>query len=268
MNLNAVQTKLDELLRIGREHTNLLGHNRRTLDQIHESFGNPVDSASAALAKHGALPQTAKNDGSTPPKPRFLGFLRGLPTADKIQACIGILLLGTLIYSIRGFEVSKSSFEMAKKQFVIDQRPYLWVKPQSPVIEDKKNLSWSIEVINYGKSPALNVKSCILGWWGSEAPIHVNAPPPDLDSPECKATTQFSMVIPPQGDVYTSPSLGSALTPDQLEKIRSLDRGLLIHGRTQYTDSMGNTYESAFCTDRLANGAVESCGDNTSNYIK
>jgi hypothetical protein len=76
------------------------------------------------------------------------------------------------------------------------------------------------------------------------------------------------MVIPPQGDVYTSPSLGSALTPDQLEKIRSLDRGLLIHGRTQYTDSMGNTYESAFCTDRLANGAVESCGDNTSNYIK
>lgn len=164
--------------------------------------------------------------------------------------------------------LSWSSRNDAREHFTKDQSPYIWIKPTLPIVRSNEKFVWNIDLLNYGKSPALNVRSCILGEWGTSAPSHINDLPPNLDGTECVTAISPSLVIPPGGDMFTSAGAGMIFTQKQAEIINSMDYGLVLHGISDYSDSSGNIYESAFCLSRLATGAVASCGDTRSNYIR
>lgn len=88
-----------------------------------------------------------------------------------------------------------------------------------------------------------------------------------MENADCSQHAYRSQVVLPPGLPAYSSSMGSGpLTDKDVNEIEGIDEGALIFGVIQYDDSVGNTYETGFCSYRLRTGAVMNC--EKYNYIK
>jgi len=153
-----------------------------------------------------------------------------------------------------------------RSNFIRDQRPYMWFKPEQPKFEEGKPVYWSLHFVNYGRSPAYNVATCTILWYGQSPLKDVTD---DTIASKCadvegKKSTTF--VIHPGSDIFSTAATNGIANGDALKILRDQDMTLVITGRIKYTDGYGNAYISKFCSTHLASGAAMAC--ETNNEVK
>jgi hypothetical protein len=153
----------------------------------------------------------------------------------------------------------------------MDQRPYLLIEDiKGKTLDFKRGekASWGIQYINYGKSPTVKGTANASVWVGKTAAAKMNdffrklptAAPPDL--------TAF--IVPPNASAgvgqngfhYTTLFSETAITEDDSAFMRANDGGVIMAGRTWYTDIFGDSHSSDFCRYTLMSGAIADCPDH------
>jgi hypothetical protein len=168
-------------------------------------------------------------------------------------------------------KAARDSMAQARDNFTKDQTPYVWATPKEPIVKIGENIRWDIQYSNYGRSPALNMRSCIQATWGNAGLSFLNSVHfPSMD--ECIGSLGSTInpksvsVLPPGYPGYSSTFGSDPLTEPLFNAITSTEGGGFIYGVFQYEDKAGNLYESAFCNFRFRSGAVGACDRH--NYIK
>ncbi|HXM61835.1 MAG TPA: hypothetical protein VN950_13340 [Terriglobales bacterium] len=162
---------------------------------------------------------------------------------------------------------------LVRTQFTKEQRPYVWVKFDHPVVfnRDWKSKpgtppwSWDIFLVNYGKTPALNVVFCqevLIG----KGPLTQNERLTNTDFPAgCNDPTNQSLpsikpgVIPQGEKISTTDTPSHPYEPEMLDLVKSTDDSMAIGGRIDYDNVTGDHYVSFFCALRYASGAMHTC---------
>jgi hypothetical protein len=164
-----------------------------------------------------------------------------------IYACITYGQLGAMRYSNTQNELALAN---AKEQFRIDQRPYVWIPPQSPSENNPRQLEFFIPAVNqpnqpvhvlvwyqnYGRSPA------IITGFSVDAEIGQNA----VQKLHRLSWLRFDSVLPPEkADTVIIPSR-DLLSSDERSLIRTPGR-IAAYMRVRYRDFSGHPYESDIC---------------------
>jgi hypothetical protein len=152
-----------------------------------------------------------------------------------------------------------------RKNFVKEQRPYIWLVPGDPNFEVGKRMVWNINFSNYGHSPAVHVRFCVMSTLGQDLLAVLI---PENREKTCRPMmAEASNTIYPPGYVgFSTAESDHPLSADEVALIRNHDAVLGIMGKIEYEDTSGNSYESLFCSFRLAQGGITSCKSN--NEIK
>ena len=155
----------------------------------------------------------------------------------------------------------------ARDNFIKDQRPYVWVTPDSPVFKDQETIKWNFNYSNYGRSPAFNVRSGGFYAWGVGAWKEIR----DLSLADCVKAGKGNIegtgsVVPPGYPEVTTMQTNTKFREDIDRKILGSDGVLMNENVLEYEDSSGNRYRSLSCVYRLATGAIAHC--DKYNYIK
>jgi hypothetical protein len=150
------------------------------------------------------------------------------------------------------------SLALARQNFTIDQRPYIWFEAGGPVIESGKKIAWGLRFKNYGRSPAVHVRSCVLLFWGM-APLQDLSSQLIADKCEHLEGLKPTVIIPPGADVYSTALSGDPVNEDLASMLKGRDFALVMIGRSTYRDNAGNSYSSMTCMGRVATGAVMAC---------
>jgi hypothetical protein len=164
---------------------------------------------------------------------------------------------------------------LVRNQFSKDQRPYVLARPDSPVLNrDYQSrpgtppIAWNVYLINYGKSPAVNVYSCYHFSASDNAAllrksVSENVPESGCSAPDSQS--EIGGIIPPgpkENGVFKTISPHRAFSPEELSVIENSDDLIAISGFIRYEDFAGNTYRTTFCGMRYASGAVHDCKPN------
>lgn len=151
-----------------------------------------------------------------------------------------------------------SSLALARQNFTLDQRPYIWFETTGPVIESGKKIAWGLRFRNYGRSPAVQVRSCVLLFWGL-APLEDLSSQVITDKCAHLVGLKPTVIIPPGADVYSTALSGVPIEEDLASMLKGRDFALIMIGRSTYRDNAGNNYSSTTCMGRVATGAVMAC---------
>lgn len=154
--------------------------------------------------------------------------------------------------------------DAAIDHFIKDQRPYVLISDNSPEakIAVKEKVFGRIEFRNYGKSPAVNVRSRGKVFVGRDpkgtAYRFLSGLPPRLTDPPVS-------LLPPNVDNakphYSTVQSDEALTIEQHAIIPQRDFALIVVVRFEYEDLEGNAYQSDFCSGTLMTGRIADCPD-------
>jgi hypothetical protein len=178
----------------------------------------------------------------------------------------------TTIQSIRSADASNEAAQQAKvaifqskHQFIQDERPYLWTiedrdHPEGPLHvnleegEYNNKIAFRYWIKNYGKSPALKVRS--------ESYISFNRIDPE-DDIQWKGFPDRSGIYAP-GDSYFktafSKELADASTAQALRERPAKNLPpIAIHVRIEYFDQSGNRYMTELCMVTQPNGVIANC---------
>lgn len=162
--------------------------------------------------------------------------------------------------------LTKIAVDDARENFVKDQAPVIWVKPKPPEIKVNEPLRWDVIYSDYGRSPALNVKTCITAAYvpsyTKDAFSYLSSlPPPSIN--DCKTKQRVvpaGIDVVPPGFENFSTALGLIpLTQNVFDVVTSTEGGVFIHGMITYDDVSGHSYETVFCNYRFTSGAIGVC---------
>lgn len=170
---------------------------------------------------------------------------------------------------------SKDFATLTKEQFAKDQRPYLWKEVDEKGVEHVGEprfelvypdlsigeISIDLWLKNYGKSPALEVRSL----------AYISDGPGGEDDVDWTSFPQEGGGIYPPGGAFSKtartrhPVSRSAM---QFRPITDLKTPNLwaIHILVKYSDQNGNRYSSEICTVVQANGVSKRCKKNNHMY--
>jgi hypothetical protein len=202
---------------------------------------------------------------------------------DKVRQwieIIGLLILavytgftiGLFFETKAAVKVANDTLATSKQQFTNEQRPNLWVTMSGPSYTGGR-VRVDVEIVNYGKSPALDVTWRHHLSIFSDAKIPVDerirhafsAIPPDISG--------YSAFIPPTGQPYVfesdiePPLANPRLSIPQLSYIQSSALGWVEAGTVTYTDTTGSLHGSTkYCWPYFPGGAQHDCGSN--NEVK
>jgi hypothetical protein len=172
---------------------------------------------------------------------------------------------------------SEGTLATNKKNFITEQRPYIWARPREVPIEAHKPMKWSVVFENYGRSPAINVRQCsyfdLINMEKSYEenenavpPIEVQMTamlPPAQTVEECVLapwrTKLGSTIMPPQAPEFTTFASDRELSESDVKILNKRDGNAFVYGTFFYDDTDGNHYRSTFCSYRLATGAASYC---------
>lgn len=118
---------------------------------------------------------------------------------------------------------------------------------------------WDIRVINYGKTPSVNTTTVAKLWIGKNALSSADA---FFNDPSSNPSEITSFVMPPdhRGDYgYSSILSDSALSDEDVVRMKSSDDVVVLAGRTWYRDIFGDIHRTDFCRRTLATGAIAAC---------
>jgi hypothetical protein len=164
--------------------------------------------------------------------------------------------------------LTRESISNTQDNFIKDQTPYIWITPQPPVVTAGEHFRWDVHYSNYGRSPAINLHTCVGSLYGatmdSISTIHF----PSGGRCDNKTTPPTSLTVVPPGFPGYASSFDQAkvLTPEDVSNIKGHDGGAILYGVIMYEDSTGHSFETGFCAYRLQSGALANC--EKYNYIK
>jgi hypothetical protein len=208
------------------------------------------------------------------------------------KAGAGLVFIYVLL-TLGLFCLTRKSINNNSGQFQIDQRPYLWTSNKTPYtgIRAGQRMWANIELIDYGKSPAL--RAAITGrifvgpsaegeadtWFtglgdkpivtggNNELPIPPGIPSvfpnmPASEYPGPEEAEKLSNAMPPGGfgggGFFTLMS-DAVLDEKAVDYVMHTDESVRIVMRLQYFDGFGNRYWSDICLSRFVSGAMPNC---------
>jgi hypothetical protein len=175
----------------------------------------------------------------------------------------------TLAESTKQTEAAQGALAQAKTQFTQDQRPYLWIASEgNPTFYENPNASklgqvfWTWHLVNYGKTPARDVRFSQYISIGNGPFIESFGAPPNhgvgAPIPPTKENT-LTVISAPGVSKEKYEILTFSSNPGNTASIRI---------RITYSDAYSGKYETGICLHRLGGGSVAYCGEDGENYIK
>lgn len=164
---------------------------------------------------------------------------------------------------------AQRAVDLTAKNFVIEQRPYLWLGDNlgSPAIwndpDGKAQIYWSWFFTNYGKTPANDMSYRTFISLGGAAFK------PSFKTKDDSSADLGAPVTPNKaGDHATV--ISEQIGPDAATTFLTTDHGVRIAGIITYKDAYGNIYETDFCLGKLKTGdiAYERPSNDCHNEIK
>lgn len=138
-----------------------------------------------------------------------------------------------------------------KQQFAADQRPWLWIVPGEFKVESGARVAVDVHIVNYGKTPAIQMKSSrrmILGPHASKYVLPFSA------------TNAPAVIVPPNDrNTFLSVLSDEAITEERRNFLVSSDDTIMAFGVIDYYDIGGTHYQTDWCLTRLATGATAFC---------
>jgi len=171
-----------------------------------------------------------------------------------------LAFLGLVVYvreTRRTNNLTQAAIQDARDNFIKDQQPIIWVTPKNPTFGVNQKLQWNIEFSNYGRSPALNMRTCIHPSLGSSAFSAAQQHPPSLA--DCRGQVGSVTVVPPSYPGFATAYFDDLLTGPDVNAIEQISGGLVVVGAFEYEDISGHSYASTFCEYRLIGGALAHC---------
>jgi hypothetical protein len=159
------------------------------------------------------------------------------------------------LFAVLSFIALWIQLEDARDNFARDQQPIIWVTPKTPTFSVNQMLEWNIEYSNYGRSPALNFRTCIRATLGSEALNRAKMP----TGADCANARTSVSVVPPTYPGFATATSDGVLTQADVNAIEQFSGGLVVLGHFEYDDASGHSYVSSFCEYRLKSGALAHC---------
>src|SRR5262249_25859309 len=161
-----------------------------------------------------------------------------------------------------------------RKNFVADQRP--WVGVDDPIPSNlrhdhdpdknvvhliNRRVRWHLDIVNYGKSPALHTYASGLVLVG-------RAPDPHNEeafaawiqrevSSRKPARHMRPFILMPNvsGQNFIDPSSTRDVDQGEFDRLLKQDAGFVLLGQIEYQDTFGNPYVTELCEFRFATGA-------------
>ncbi len=199
----------------------------------------------------------------------FLGLLAYVCETRKTNNLTQRALENSKIQFAQSQDVSKTQFNQAQstswKQFVTDQRPYVWLTndlgPFTIASHSSGNtsekLAFNFHFTNYGKSPAIYCRSegRIVFGKNAENTIYFRSLDP-----------KGGTIIPPRKDAFNTAWSDSPVDPALLTRIQTAGtiEYVTVSEYIQYSDTSGNTYSSEFCLQRNPGPGITFCKDHNS----
>jgi hypothetical protein len=164
-------------------------------------------------------------------------------------------------------DVAKESLNIARKNFALDQRPYIWLTNdlpgpgfmETPSKAPNGQVLWNLQFMNYGRSPAHDVRFTVTTLAGEGAIVRARTIPP---------LNQFGSPMPPGKVNFSTGVSREVVSRAEFTRLMGLDDALVMFGRFHYTDIAGTPYETTFCLRHLRTGAVSFCAGSEWNSIK
>lgn len=156
---------------------------------------------------------------------------------------------------------AKDSLQLARDNFIKDQRPYLLITKifPDPQIAPGKVMYWRIEQVNYGRSPAINTIGRTDVFNGMNALSQANDFFAKLPKRFVRNVGSQGIVGPNAPAVFSSIRSHGVITPAEVTFITTHDLAVAVVGRLQYEDLSGNTYYTDFCYSTFVTGAITYC---------
>jgi hypothetical protein len=245
-----IEKKIESVVQSCKETTHAVSHIDQILSRLDPNNKRPEHS----------------DEGSTRNGTGEDSFWKKFPIADRIQSVIGVLLLVTVVYAVR-------SFNLTNQEFTRDQRPYIWItRPSFDPVRAGTELTGRVTFRNFGKSPALNIRNdisniyigrdamksvdTVLSTWKTLKIVHggnpaITLPPENPQDPESYLSTTVVGWIFGRGP--------GPISADDENWISTHAGGAIMAGNIQYTDMAGNAYYTEYCVYRLVDGHTAPC---------
>jgi len=165
---------------------------------------------------------------------------------------------------------AQQSVQLIRKNFLTDQRPYLWLTNDFGSPEYRRasadrptgQIIWEWHFYNFGKTPANRVHHrTFIKFFDGQFRASYGAD---------KANPNATAPIPPSGILRHTAVSAPEVTPAEYGKMVTTDGSITLSGVIDYIDLSGEKYVSTFCLTRLATGAIRFAdpAENCHNEIK
>lgn len=165
-------------------------------------------------------------------------------------------------------KIAQQSLQQAQKNFLLDQRPYIWLTNDlghphyiqvflKGILTDSR-VAWDFHYTNFGKTPAHDVRvfATVL------AEDNADKLPRPWKAVEGPGTPIL------QGKEEFETALSKArVSQEEFKLLEHQQNAILLYGRIEYKDAVGKKYESGFCFHTLATSAIMFCKEKNSNYV-
>jgi hypothetical protein len=161
-------------------------------------------------------------------------------------------------------DTAKNTLIQSQKDFVRDQRPYVWqaikttssprfqVNPKDPSVG---YVLWEWHMTNYGKTPGNHVLFTQEIKLGDETYVpSLGESGKDVGNPQAPGGDTFDTVI------------SRPIKRSEFDRLLMMNEGISIRVVIWYSDADGSNYESGICLSRTNAGSITYCKEG--NYIK
>jgi len=190
-----------------------------------------------------------------------------LALAAKDQATAALRQVASLDAEVREshalVENSRENLNTLRSNFIKDQRPYMAAKPDDPKIEEGKRLLWNVHFVNYGRSPAVDVATCVALLIGEDVRplLTEEAIRQRCNHPQSLEITSLG-IAPPGDNLFTTGYSQENLTADQVRIIKEGNFKIALTGVITYKDMAGTKYTYIYCNVRLSGGGLADCAQS------
>jgi hypothetical protein len=160
----------------------------------------------------------------------------------------------------------RDTLKSSEKRFALEQRPYIWFTSRKPIVQASTNVGWIVDSENYGRSPALKLRTCGLLMLRDtnlqplplDQQFKTQVPAPSFGNCRHRATNENRTLAPPGGKNMLV-NLGRVITQDDVNFINSTPGALIIQAIAEYEDKMGNRYTTTSCDMWFPTGLIVAC---------
>jgi hypothetical protein len=150
------------------------------------------------------------------------------------------------------------SLKDSRANFQNEQRPFIGLSGniEKPGIDKDGNVIWNWRLLNYGKSPALDLR--VTKYWsvrGGPFSLGIGSKKDEIGPPE-----------PPGSDALWGTVFFKPMPLEERNALFKTEGGLRIKVIIGYTSLYGGDYETSVCLGNSPNGSIGLCRKD--NYIK